>query len=269
MNQQELKKLETRLQIREDALLEREALADNAKELEVMVKRLEALQFNRENKLREAESRLKDIEVAVADAQLILEGTQKSIIGLEQIYASRKDILQSTIDSLMNEHLEVKASLTNIKEELVKRKHYLVEQEVVIEKTVEKGNDRILELRDMTGSLEDKIKTLEVEYIAKTSKLENRIFELEKQKDERLDEVEYAGVLLANLETEITKKRGEVKEVKVEYTNVLKETSRLQDLLKQKESSLLIKIDTIRKEREELEVDKRRWNSTKSLYNDV
>jgi hypothetical protein len=260
MNQLSQKKLDLKeklLEQREKILIEAEQddavltarIQDKKDELSLLEKRITESEKGLDSSMADAISTLKaleeDIKQAEADKQGLLS-SQKSL---------RKNIESQYVE------------LNQIKNEIQERGQYLKEQEWIISTTIEKGNERLLELKDNIGESEDK----KSRSLSEKLELEDAIFERTK----RITELDEALLIIEQeyeertkvLESKINDKKLELQEAETRLQSVTEETSSKLSQLKEKEISLMTKQDVIRKEKAELVVEKRRFNSVQSLYN--
>jgi len=138
----------------------------------------------------------------------------------------------------------------------------------LIDQSVTQGNKKLLDLQDSMFELEHEINELKN---ARTS-LEHDIDDIALVKIQ--DEQDLYNVLntlsdqKANLENEINELINRITKKSAEYKRVEAQTSEKLSKLNEKEESIIAKRDAMRLEKQQLDEEKRRFNSFKSLYED-
>lgn len=173
---------------------------------------------------------------------------------------------KNTLNDLELAERGTKERIKSLQQEEKQQQAYLISQEKEVERAIQQANDRLLELRDICGDLEDTIRSLKTEKIS----LERAIDDLEhlRQETENAYEMSTANIekqenklklQLDNLVNMVAAKGKEYKQVSEEIDGKMSQ-------LREKEESLLTKQRKVREEKHDLDNEKRRFDSKKSLY---
>ena len=180
----------------------------------------------------------------------------------------REKLGSEKLNDIKKQESNVKKNIIVIKNEVKQQKDYLKEQQLLIDQTITQGNKRLLELQDEAGSIEHEI----IEFKGARTALEHEIDNMAVTKihDEQnlYDSLNVLANQKQSLEDEIKMLIDRITKKSAEYQRVEKETTNKLNILREKEESITAKRDAMRLERQELEEDKRRFTSLKSLYED-
>ena len=178
---------------------------------------------------------------------------------------SRREKLANEIKK---QETDVKKNIIVIKSQIKQQKNYLKEQQLLIDQTITQGNKRLLELQDESSSIEHEI----IEFKGARTALEHEIDNMAMTKIQDEQNLYESLNVLSNqketLENEVNMLIDRITKKSAEYQRVEKETTNKLNILREKEESITAKRDAMRLERQELEEDKRRFTSFKSLYED-
>lgn len=153
-----------------------------------------------------------------------------------------------------------------IKREISERTAYLREQEEVIARTIEEGN---LSFRALQLEISD-LENTKAAVIAETRRLN---IDKSALLDELSDLHESCNILKGDydqrskeIEDELARLQKQTLTAESKLGSVNKSVDAKLSVLHERETSLLVKREALRNERLELDLEKRRWSSTKSLY---
>ena len=208
-----------------------------------------------------ANSELNKINLAINAAQ------RKAEINISYRNTETKEANEK-LSALKNSIIAAAKELKIIKDESKELKRYYEIQDEQVTIYVREGNDKLLELKNEVASLQNEINLLTRERTALKAEVDDLIVETDTLGSnydaarEKLDD-EKKGFELKIIEAK-KEYTDEMMKFKVIDTEVINKLA----ILKEKESSIIAKRDALTLERQELEEDKRRWNSKKSLYSE-
>ena len=228
--------------------------------------------------LKVYEARFKAFEDKLDSIQLQIKNAKQELEEITRIYSvqyNNYQEIQETIkknkllvNDLKKEAQESRRNISLAKTELKSLERYLKEQQELIDQSIAQGNKRLLALQDEASSIEHEI----IEFKGARTSLERDIDDIAliKIQDEQklYDALNSLSNQKTNLEHEIDELINRITKKSAEYKRVEAQTSEKLNKLKEKEESIIAKRDALRLERQELEEDKRRFTSTKSLYED-
>lgn len=258
-----LKQRSKELDAKEEYLFEREKILEKAPiTFKVYEARIEA-----------AESKLINLDDSYNDKKAAYEIKSKELM-------RRKKLLENSITQAEDKlsHIDQKSknlekyisdgneNLKNIKIEIKEREVYLINQNKLIENAETEGNERLLELKDRESELRSIIDGLESSKITLERQVIDTEFKLQEETQKLNLYVENSRIEQQRLENQLNKLKEDIVKASKEYRKISGGTERKITLLKEKEESITAKHDQIILERNQLETDKRRWKSQKSLY---
>lgn len=176
--------------------------------------------------------------------------------------------LKSDIAEKEKTYNELKLELKNIKESITERTKYLKEQEELVNNVIEEGNDKLMELKLDIIDTEEELKKIQMKKVDLRTQYEDMVIDFEQAKEVYDDEITQLQQQNARLVEEVKREKKLVNTISNEYKVIQAEIDSKLDHLKEKETSIIVKRDALRLEKQELETEKRRWESTKGLYDD-
>jgi len=186
---------------------------------------------------------------------------------------SSKSRIQSQINELKDKIIFKEQKYEKISKDLAEtsafldeRRRYLEEQESVINSTVQSGNDKLLDLNEEISVLNKHIGDLKVQTIELDKSYEDMVIQYDDTQATFQGVINDLEIRKTNLEKEIDEQNQRIAEIASEYKIVSKEIENKMAILKEKETSIITKRDAMRLERQDLETEKRRWETTKGLY---
>ena len=262
LNDAQLLKRAKELDAREEYLNTREQLLNDAPiTFKVYEARIAAYEKKLESQNIELNKPVK-INPEIKKQQLKLKETnnriEMAVVDLEE--------LEKLVDDRKNCRNLLTKECSAIKKEIAELKEYQKNQEELVEQSIATGNNTLLDFKAVCNEYDDKIKHLKIE----TALVKREIDELYLKRDD-----------VKSLVNNLTKEHSSrTKKYEIEYKSLVKKITikgkELQSInkeidsklnkLKEKELSLLTKQDAMRLERQTLDTEKRRFNSTKSLY---
>jgi chromosome segregation ATPase len=185
----------------------------------------------------------------------------------EKIIAKlKKDVINSENDKQKLQELKKQAHILH--DDIIQQKKWADEQQKLIDESVKLGNEKLMDLQDKVTLLHIELNDLKIQ----KNSLERDIQQI--NYDKLIVEQEYQksidGLEVQNnkLKLEHQKLVKSVSDKSTEYKVIIKDLEDKLSTLKEKESSIGAKRDAMRLERQELDIEKRRFNSAKSLYED-
>lgn len=236
------------------------------KDTERQLKILDTSITAKENQLHQLTTKIKEQEEAHKDK---ITGLQKTVRSLEQDIEKATNELsaaRSKLEQADASRLATTQDIKKLERESADRAKYMREQENLISEAVNEGNVRLKQLQ------------YEVEYIEGLKKEASiQLLDLNNQKIALIDEI---GVIADrhseikqgferqqdDLDKKCVQKAAELKATSAKLQLVNAEINAKIKQLQEKEQSILAKQAAIRKERDELYLEKRRFEGTKSLY---
>ena len=180
--------------------------------------------------------------------------------------------LDKTNDAINKAELtldDIKTAIKQGKKEIEQHNLLLQQQEGDANEAIGVANERLLDLQDLYNGLEDSIKKLKSEETGLKKTLDDLIVE----RDKLFNNLEKAAIDFEDQSTrqqnELTAMNTRIAEASREHTVVKVKIDKKLAILKEKEESLMARQDAIRLEKQELDTEKRRVYSTKSLYDNV
>lgn len=234
---------------------------------------------------------LKVLEETIRVKTAQLEKIKESFLSKQAWYTTRLDNLQTKLEEGKKEVLEaankvqsltinhlrlvkdrLEPTLDKLKEvesEISSRQTYLKDQERLISETIDEGNAALRgigyeiqaaqedkdEVKQEIADLEQKKTDVAFELVQLEERHKQDVFNNQQDLDELTQEVQAARLALA-------KAQSDRNATVVETDEKLRQLKIIEEAVDAKRGALL-------KERTELENDKRRWNSTKALYNEL
>lgn len=251
------------LDAREAFLNERERIIESSpfdlKVLEetIAVKKGQLEQIKETFKKKEAwyKTRLDGLEHEVTDKEVELTDTTDELLDVTELISSYE--------------IQTKAAnsdLHSIEKQIATRQQYLKDQERLIEETIDEGNAALRGISYEIQAAQEQKDVAKAELADVETRKTDVAFEL-MELEERLkqDKFDYEQEIDA-VKKELADERKNVGQIHAEYDLV---SANISDKLRQleiKEKEIMTKQSALIRERNELEDDKRRWHSTKSLY---
>lgn len=262
-DQAQLKKRLKELDAREEYLNEWEA---QLKQSPIDLKVIEAKVKQKEKELYKAQKALDDVLNDIERFNGNYKRASKELAEHQQKFKSAVSEHDAQIKAKKAELSALKADIEAVEREIAERKDYLTDQERLISEAIEDGNAKIIELDAEIQSIAEEKQTKEGVLI--NLRQQHTDVSIEVQRIEA--EFEDRKLTIAQEEEELQKAINEAKlEVGKWQKKLLKVKEEIDGKLQQlkiKEEELLAKRDALNTERFQLEEDKRRWTSTKSLY---
>jgi len=233
--------------------------------------------------IKVADKTIKVRETQLDDVVKSLNVAKEKLDELNNEYLHREKRLNAKIADIKNDQKRQNEKLSTITQNVQKQRTirdeldnetrelnvYKKEQESLIKEAIEAGNDKLLEAKSDVAKFTDQIDQLRLE----VSDLEQRkinvsfdVLQVESSFENTRNALEQEEL---ELQKSLNKVQKQVQEASINHKLILKETEEKLTKLKAKEISILAKQDALIEERSQLETEKRRWNSTKSLYDDV
>jgi chromosome segregation ATPase len=169
------------------------------------------------------------------------------------------------IDTLQRQVKELRTLLKETQGEIDERHKYQKDQEKQIEQSSMEGNEQLLELNSQVAKLKHEIQILTTDKLDLKPQVDDLIIrtgELQSIYDQTKSGLEAE---VKQLEAQIiTTREGLVSETS-RYKEIGEEVDEKLSILKEKEESIIAKRDAVRLARQELDQDKRRWESKKAI----
>lgn len=227
------------------------------------------------------------LEETIRAKTVQLEQVKKKIQDKESWYTARINQLQAEVVEQQQKLVELAADIEKsanvvraaheldvalvdehkaVKDEIAERKQYLAEQEKVIAEAIDEGNATLRGINfEIQAALEKKgeatVECAEIE--TKKTDLAYELVQLE----DRFSQDKFATEEELHLLTaQVSEERKKLTATQVEQAALLQEVKEKMHILDTRERELMVKRGALVKDRTELETEKRRWNSMKSLY---
>lgn len=183
-----------------------------------------------------------------------------------------KHQLEEITEAILDSRTDLKDSIklkNKLDAEAAERKHYLDEQEQVISSTIDEGNATLrgisFEIQAAKEELDDVKQSVAEAEVKKT----DVGYELVQLEDRYQQDKSHYEEELNSLTQKLSDERFKISDAQARASQVDAEIDSKLHKLSIKEQELTAKQDAIRKERTELDEDKRRWHSYKNLYGDT
>jgi len=229
-----------------------------------------------ENVVKVRQNQLDDVVKSVNKtkdslAELEQQYSAKELRLAERLQESKNDVLRQNekVGQLTQSVHKLRTTRDSLDTEIKELTVYKKEQEQLLKDAIQAGNDKLHEAKSDVAKFTDRIDELRLEIVDLEQRKVDIAFDVlqaessfENTKN-ALDDEELS------LQRSLSDLNKQVDEARIEYQMLIKETDERVKELKQIEISISAKQDAIIEERHELETEKRRWESTKSLYDTV
>lgn len=251
------------LDAREQYLVEREHILDEGPlTITVLDETIKAKKFQ----LNSLKDKLKDCNL-----QLVKRRTE--LLDIDDKLAESKDVFdhlrisnEAETDSHSKIIRELKKEKRDIESEIADRKKYYDKQEKDIAAAVDEGNAVLRGIGYEVRSAQNQRNELLAEVAGIEMQKVNCMYELSELKskaDLEIADIEQSKDAILD---SINKEKQYLSEITIQSKLITDETNKKVNMLKVKEQELLTREEAVRKDRVALETERRRWNSTKSLY---
>jgi chromosome segregation ATPase len=153
-----------------------------------------------------------------------------------------------------------------IEKQIKERTAYLNSQEKIIAETVNEGNEKLLDLNDGILRLESLMKQLKAQHVTLKQEYDAAVVEFEAQKDYYAKEIENLQGQKQQLLKESDNLTERISKRSAEYKRISDEVDKKLAYIKEKEESLIAKRDALILDKQKLQQEKSRWDSTKVAY---
>jgi len=233
--------------------------------------------------IKVAENVVKVRQNQLDDVVKSVNKTKDSLAELEQQYSAKEQRLAERLQESKNDVLRQNEKVgqltqsvhklrttrdsldTEIKELIVYKK----EQEQLLKDAIQAGNDKLHEAKSDVAKFTDRIDELRLEIVDLEQRKVDIAFDVLQAESSYENTKNALDDEELSLQRNLSDLNKQVDEARIEYQMLIKETDERVKELKQIEISISAKQDAIIEERHELETEKRRWESTKSLYDTV
>lgn len=219
------------------------------------------------------ELQLAELNVSIKEAEETKERLTVETTSELSVLEKKKGIIEADIETLNNNVADKKSSLIEFEKKLTKvqndikaRNDYLLQLEQEIEEKNTEGNAILLETDDKVNQRRSELALLDIDIVARKKERDEVGSELQTLKNELTREKEGVAVqknkmnnTLELLHDEIIKKSKEMRAFTDDYNDKMQQ-------LKEKEESLIAKINAFKLEKHEFETARRRFNSERVLY---
>lgn len=174
--------------------------------------------------------------------------------------------LNSELETLHEQYADAEKTKKQLQAEIDERKKYLAEQEKIIADTLDDGNMQLKSLQYKIRALDETRTETEAELIGLDSSKTELTFEIVSIEQQRDQAIADSAQATQAIQASIAAARAQLEGMITKNKKVTQEVEAKLKKLQLKEQELLAKQKAIHHERELLDTDKRRWESTKSLY---
>lgn len=193
---------------------------------------------------REVEDRNKDVHALLDEAKSISDGH----------------------DQQVDAQAELQKKSRQVEHDIAERKQYLKEQEKLIAEAIDEGNAALRGIGYEVQAAQEQLANIKQEVAAVETKRTNVAFELV-QLEERSAHDKFAYEEDAErIREDLDVATAELAVVHSEKMEAIRQADEKLRQLEIKEQELVTIKDAVIKDRRQLEVDKRRWSSTRALY---
>lgn len=186
----------------------------------------------------------------------------------ERSERTKKELTQLTdrVKAANTELIVAQLKVKDVEAQLSDREEYLKNQEKIIAKVVEQGNDQLLDINSQIIYQRSVNSDLERQNVALKAKLDEETAQFELKKQDYTVELATLEGQVHKLEREVTDLVERITNKSEEYKRIDKDISKRLSELKRTEESMTAKREAMVLERQELSRDQQRWNSNKAQY---
>lgn len=216
---------------------------------------------------------LNSLKDKLKDCNLQLVKRRTELLDIDDKLAESKDVFdhlrisnEAETDSHSKIIRELKKEKRDIESEIADRKKYYDKQEKDIAAAVDEGNAVLRGIGYEVRSAQNQRNELLAEVAGIEMQKVNCMYELSELKskaDLEIADIEQSKDAILD---SINKEKQYLSEITIQSKLITDETNKKVNMLKVKEQELLTREEAVRKDRVALETERRRWNSTKSLY---
>lgn len=250
------------LDAREKYVLDREDLLKTSVDITVVKETLMAKKYQ----LAIVEKKIDAAEGAFDQAVLERRGKLQRIDEQIEEVAEKLRIIRGKQNDATAKLGVIKSKSAELNAENANRRAYITEQDKLIADSIEEGNMSLRALKYEIDGLEEVKKTVNYEIAIITTSRN----EVKRGLTEEMAELDDLRQVHDDTEQDLRKSlkilQNSIKEATTTNRQVAKDTKSKMDILRQKEEELLAKRGALKREQVELDTEKRRWNSTKDLY---
>lgn len=263
LDQLECDRRSKELDAREQYLIEREALLEEAP---VTIKVLNETIKAKKHQLYLAEKKVEAANTSYSVQVLEYRGNLADFDEQRQSVSDTILELESKKTQIVTENSDLQKKGKSLKKEVVDSRTYKAEQDRLIQETINEGNVSLKALKyevDNLGEIKNCI-NYEIAILKSTQQeVEDSIHKHEQQ----LNDLEKAYADTKKLlNKSLAEIKASIKANMIRNKQVTDDTQKKLAILKLKEEEILAKRQALRKERVELDTEKRRWDSQKTLY---
>lgn len=266
LNHLKLDKRDKELDAREEYLAQREALLEEAP---LSIKVLEATIAAKTKQLSVIQEKIVAADTAYDSHILLLRDKIDETEQEHEDVLVKIDKLLVTAKSLTSGNTKLRVKLTEVKQDIIDSNTYKLEQDILIAESINEGNLTLKSLKYEIEGLEEIKKTINFEIAMLTvnrneaqgglENLDQALIELQLNYDETN----------ANLSASLESQKKNLREVSKQSQQITQDIKKKLASLHTQEVAVMAKLGAIKRERAELETEKRRFDSTKSLYSDI
>lgn len=251
------------LDVREAFLKEWEAFLKSAP-ISIIV--LKQSLIAKKDQLAQIDLKLGAANEAYADRVLVIRGELNNYGEKIDEAKSQLEGIQVKQSQINTENISLRAKGKELKADISEARKYKTEQQQLLEESIEEGNTTLKALKYELDGLEEKKKAINYEIAILNKDLDKLETMIAGVRHEYTKLQENYNETRAKLDKSLDEMMHKVKKAEDRYTDVDQQTTHKLQVLQQKEEEITAKRDALHREHQELETDKRRWNSVKALY---
>jgi hypothetical protein len=264
LNQLECDKRSKELDAREEYLVEREKLLEEAPlSIKVLKGTIEAKQHQLDilnKKIKTADS---SYEVRILEYRVELSRTEQQT----EIEGHKLHKLEDMQTDIINKNNSLKAKQRDLQKGIKDDRAYKLEQDKLIEDSITEGNTTLKALQYEIDGLEEIKKTINYE-IAILGTTHNEIQAAVRADEQQLEDLHRQHDLTEkDLQKSLKLIQEDIKAANSKHRLIIADTKEKLSILKRKEEEIMALRGAMKRERIELDTDKRRWENSKTqLY---
>lgn len=226
-----------------------------------------------EESIRVKEGQLSDLKKNIDVQTRKVDSLNKRLVAAEASIASTHKIAVVALASDEFQAAQLRKDISNleaikksVQAEIGERKRYLTEQEDLIAATVEDGNMQLKSIQYEIAPIEDTKLQLESDIALLDEEKTNLLLEIEQIRIEVEATYSTADSTQADVQKSIDAAEANLKNISEKSKKVTADIEKKLRDLRAKEEELTAKQKATAKEHADLQTERRRWESTKSLY---
>lgn len=251
------------LDARETYLNEREALLESAP---IAITVLEKTILARENQLKTINGKVSDANKAFDANIASSERGRQDILRELEVEKGHIRTEKRKITEIVERGKTLSKGNVQVEHDIADRKAYLIAQELLIANTVEAGQEHLMVLTYQTQDMEAQKRDV----VGSMALLNRQKVDIEKSIEPLRERAEvlqsHYEAAAEKLKATLDGLKNDIVKASADYKRITAETEQKLRTLKAHEEEILAKRTALNIERQQIDTEKRRWQSTKGLY---